>query len=106
MGSPRLGSLRAIFYACVLNFVVFWIVAVLIGGDALSGEARNGRYFLSSHGHLTEVSHAVFVYSLCHVLSVFVTHPLGFVCAFLWNRDWKKYAKPISRLRIEKRADC
>ncbi len=96
MSPKRQRVLRAIFYACVANFLVFWIVAVFIGGDALSGGVRNGRYFLSSHGHLTEVSHGVFVYSLCHILSVFITHPLGFICGLIWNRDRKKYAKPIA----------
>jgi hypothetical protein len=95
VGPRRQGILRAIFYGCVANFLVFWIVAVFIGGDALSGQSKNGHYFLSSHGHLTEVSHGVYLYSLCHILSVFVTHPVGFVCAYLWNRDRKKYAKPL-----------
>jgi hypothetical protein len=61
----------------IINFVAFVAIAEYLGGDALNGNARNGHYFLSYHGHLTEVSRAVFRYSEWHAVSVFMTHALA-----------------------------
>jgi len=41
--------------AVILNFVSYWIIAVLIGGDGVNGYAENGRYVLMNHGYKTEV---------------------------------------------------
>ena len=62
-----------------LNFVAAFAIDVLIGGDAANGKIGNGRYFLSNHGVFTEVSRAIFEYSLWHWRSVFVTLPLAIV---------------------------
>jgi hypothetical protein len=82
---PRWASAAGItlFAVAMLNFWSFLVVALLIGGDALSGKAENGRYYLSSHGRHTEVSRAVWHYSKIHTISVLVTHPLGIGCAWL-----------------------
>jgi hypothetical protein len=69
--------LRVIWFGALANFAVFWIVAVLNGGDAVSGREEGGRYFVSSHGHYTEISKAFFEYSLIHTRSVWFTHPLA-----------------------------
>jgi hypothetical protein len=82
-------ALQFLFFLCFANFTVFFFVAIYIGGDAISGKEVDGHYFLSNHGHLTEVSRAVFTYSLWHTRSVFVTHPLGFLSAWLLSRDQK-----------------
>ena len=79
-------TLQTTVLLCFANFAAFWLVALFIGGDAISGKAVAGHYFLSSHGHLTEVSRAVFVYSKWHVRSLFVTHPLAFLCVWLMTR--------------------
>ena len=81
--TPFAHVLRTIFLLCILNFVVFWIVAVLIGGDAVNGYHQGGHYFLKSHGKATEVSEAVFDYSKWHARSLYATHPLAFICAAL-----------------------
>ena len=70
----------------VNNFLMFWIGAVLLGGDALNGKVENGHYFLGSHGRFTEVSFDVFTYSQWHTRSVFVTHSLFFAAAWLLSR--------------------
>jgi hypothetical protein len=69
------------------NFLVFWVVAVFIGGDALNGYMSDGHYFLASHGRFTEVSGAVFTYSKWHATSVFFTHPLAMLCGWLLTRS-------------------
>jgi hypothetical protein len=75
------------FLAGIVNFFVFFLAAVYLGGDALSGRAVDGHYFLSSHGRLTEVSQAVFTYSEWHVRGVFITHPIAAICAWRLSRQ-------------------
>jgi hypothetical protein len=60
----------------VVNFLLFILISVLIGGDAVNGKVANGHYYLASHGKLTEVSAFVFGYSQLHIASLFVTFPL------------------------------
>ena len=76
------------------NFLSFWVVAGLIG-DAINGHTADGRYFLKSHSGLTEVSHAVFIYSWLHALSVVVTVILAMVVNAIWGR-------PSAGIRSEK----
>jgi hypothetical protein len=63
----------------LVNFAVFFVVAVMLDGDAINGHVQSGHYYLMSHGHYTEVSAAVWHYSYWHTISVFVTHGLVFV---------------------------
>ena len=52
--------------AASVNFFAFVVVAILIGGDALSGKVEAGRYYLGQHGTYTEVSRGTFLYSGFH----------------------------------------
>lgn len=70
-----------LFFIAILNFMTFWIVALVIGGDAVSGKVLGGHYYVSSHGKLTEVSPRVWHYSRAHTISVWVTHPVGILGA-------------------------
>jgi hypothetical protein len=81
--------LQSVSFLGIANFVVFFIAAVYLGGDALNGRIIDGHYFLASHGRLTEVKQAVFVYSEWHARSLFVTHPLALLCGWLSNRHSK-----------------
>lgn len=89
MSDSRYRCLLAVCGLGILNFVAFVIVAVAIGGDAVNGKAVGGHYYLASHGKLTEVSEAVYTYSLWHVRSVFVTHPLAMLTGYLANLEKK-----------------
>ena len=60
----------------VVNFLLFVLISVLIGGDAMNGKIENGHYYLGNHGHLREVSALLFRYSQLHFYSLFVTLPL------------------------------
>ena len=62
---------------CMMNFAVFFIIAVYLGGDALSGEVAGGHYYLGNHCVLTEVNKYQYIYSMVHVISVFITHPIA-----------------------------
>jgi len=66
-----------------LNFAIFWIVAVSIGGDAVNGKIEGNQYYVASHGRYTEVSSGVWKYSEIHAKSIWVTHPIGFVGALI-----------------------
>jgi uncharacterized membrane protein YagU involved in acid resistance len=75
--------LRIALYTGVLNFVVFWVVDVVLGGDALNGTIVNGQYYLSQNGRLTEVTGTVYYYSYAHAVSVVVTLPIAIVCGIV-----------------------
>lgn len=77
---------NAVFALAIINFLVFFFVAMKIGGDALNGHMENGRYFLANHGVLTEVSRPVFEYSRIHAGSLIITHPLAILLGSL--RAW------------------
>jgi hypothetical protein len=66
---------RALFVLGGLNFAVFWMMGVAIGGDALSGSVQNGHYYVATHGRFTEVSPALWNFSYYQALSLWVTSP-------------------------------
>jgi hypothetical protein len=82
--------LRFGFFGGMVNFAIFLIGALYLGGDALNGRAVDAHYYLANHGHLTEVNRSIFTYSKWHVWSVFVTHPLAMLCAWLLSREPQK----------------
>jgi hypothetical protein len=75
-----------IFGIGIVNFVLFWLVAVYLGGDAVNGKVVAGHYYLMSHGRYTEVSEAIFAYSRWHVYSTWITHPLALVAGYWYYR--------------------
>jgi hypothetical protein len=75
-----------LFIGAIVNFLIYWHVAVAIGGDALAGRATDGRYYLSSHGRRTEVSESLYRYSYAHTISTWITQPLGLLGWFLMYR--------------------
>ena len=82
----RTGILASVALIALINFMAFFIVVDNIGGDAVSGKIEAGHYYVASHGHYTEVSRALYIYSYIHTVSVFVTYPLFFICGFLLDR--------------------
>jgi hypothetical protein len=82
----------------VLNFLAFFIGAFVLGGDAGNGKIVGGHFYLAEHGKLTDVSETVYTYSLWHVRSVFVTHPLAMLAGYLLKMEGRarKAAKLIS----------
>jgi len=73
-----------LFFVGLGNFFWFLLESMSIGGDALNGYARDGHYFVASHGTYTEVAEATWTWSRMHALSVFVTHPLGIAAGFVF----------------------
>ena len=63
----------------VVLFAIFIIFSLIVGGDAVSGKIEDGRYYVSSHGKLKEVSRTVYVLSafsvmvLCGMVTIFLS---------------------------------
>jgi hypothetical protein len=75
---------QALVLLGVVNFLLFWIIALSLGGDAYSGKIEDGRYFFKSNHRdprYTEVTKAVWTYSKVHAISVWVTVPMAFAGA-------------------------
>lgn len=87
----------------LLNFAVFFLVAIWLGGDAVNGTEEGGQYYLANHGKLTEVTHALWSYSRAHVYSVWVTHPMAMFGGFMSWRERRRSRtgnKPAGSRRI------
>jgi hypothetical protein len=54
-----------------------------------NGKIGGGHFYLASHGKFTEVSEAVYAYSLWHARSLFVTHPLAMLTGYLAKLEQK-----------------
>jgi hypothetical protein len=78
--------LQFVYAFGVVNFAVFGLGAVYLGGDAINGYAVDGRYFLASHGHPKEVSHAIFTYSRWQGVSAIIFVPISAFCGWLLRR--------------------
>ena len=72
-----------IFAVAFINFFLFIIGTVILGGDALNGKVVGDHYYLANHGQLTEVNAFVFMYSKIHAISIFITHPLAGIAGVL-----------------------
>ncbi len=80
----------AIAAAGMTNFFVFFVVALLMGGDAVNGYQTDNHYFVANHGRYTEVSRSFFLYSRVHVYTIFCTWPFVMVSLFLFDRYKKQ----------------
>jgi hypothetical protein len=65
--------------AAFLNFILFFVVSMRLGGDAIKGKVENGEYFVANREKLTKVTPTVWHYSRAHARSLLLTHPLGIV---------------------------
>jgi hypothetical protein len=82
VGGPGVMIDRILFWirlVALVNFVLLAFGAHWLGGDAYSGHAEGGHYFLATGGELVEVSRNVWMYSYVHVISNFVTGGLAVV---------------------------
>lgn len=84
-------ALRTAKILAAINFFVFVVAAIYLGGDALNGYAREGRYFLGQHvnGPFTEVSRAIYNYSFWHALGT-IGSIVPLVLGELWLRTRRR----------------
>jgi hypothetical protein len=59
-----------------LNYALWLKEALDLGGNALSGEVRDGHYLVANKGRYVEVTPEEWEHSRVHTLSIFVTQPL------------------------------
>src|SRR5262245_30952673 len=78
--------IKIVTASCLLNFVVFVLVANWLGGDAVNGHVEAGHYFLASKGRATEVSREVFQYSRWHVYLLWANFLVAFVLSYRERR--------------------
>ncbi len=80
----RLRRLPAlIFYLGMLNFLLFFISSLLLGGDGLNGKIEAGHYYLGSHGDYTEVILPIYLLSRAQGILFFVSWPFVMIAALL-----------------------
>jgi len=75
----------------IVNFVLFWIVGVSIGGDALNGRVEGDLYLLSSHGTDTPVSPWLWHYSQTHARLTITSFFIVFLYTFIKNMVANKH---------------
>jgi hypothetical protein len=96
----NLGSAYSIIIrVAIVNFLLFIVISLLIGGDAINGKVEAGRYYLGNHGVYTEVNAVVFYYSKIHCLCVWITHPLAILAAA------STFSTALTKLVIQKGLD-
>jgi hypothetical protein len=70
----RVGTAAKIAASIALfNFLAYVTATSVLGGDAVNGHIADGHYYLAMHGRTTEVSRAVFEYSLWHTYALWIT---------------------------------
>ncbi len=74
-----------IFKIACYNFLLFVIIAILLGGDAENGYVSDGHYYLKSHGKITETSPFIWHYSWIHANSISITHPIAFIAIIIYS---------------------
>lgn len=61
-------TINRIVYIAFANLFLFMLMGIVIGGDALSGFAKDGEYYVSDHGKYTQVD--VFTWYLSRTLGL------------------------------------
>ena len=57
----------------IINFLLFFLLSLMIGGTATNGQVVEGQYYVSDHGEYREVPRWIYDYSLYHFYSVVVS---------------------------------
>jgi len=60
--------INSLFTFFAVSFLIFWIISVIFGGDAINGKIEDGHYYFGSHGEYKEVSRAAYVASASYVM--------------------------------------
>jgi len=80
MRAKRWSNLRylphLVVYLGILNFILFFLSTLLVGGNALNGTVEAGRYFLGDHGYYVEVIYPVYLLNRLWSILTVVTWPL------------------------------
>jgi hypothetical protein len=77
---------RLVFWVNVGNWAVLILQNMYLGGDALHGFVRNGRYFVGEHLHYHEVGRTTFILSAVQCLSLIISNILSGIFMFRAER--------------------
>jgi hypothetical protein len=78
----------------LMNFLALITASIWLGGNALQGKVEDGRYWIGEDNKLREVSAGTYWFSLLHVGSVFLTHPMGMFAGWRGHRRAKNARGP------------
>ncbi len=67
---------KKIIKITLINFTIYTVIAIIIGGDAVNGYARDGHYFLRLGGYINEVGYPLFLYSKIHTYILITNYAL------------------------------
>jgi hypothetical protein len=99
MSKKRISKIcKTIFYVCWVNFLLFGVISVLIGGDALNGRVEDGHFYLGGGGENVEVHCFVFVYSKLHAIVTIGLFPLTMLASLVYwaSGGWNKPIRVIT----------
>ena len=83
--------LRILASVALLNFASFIVGHFILGGSAMNGYIKDGRYFLGNHGAFVEVSREVWSYSYYHGNFMWMTQGAVLIGGAIYmNRKRKK----------------
>ena len=85
----RQKTIDTVFQMACLNFGVFILIAILIGGVAESGSVTNGHYYVINHSKFTEVDKWTWWYSYVHS-SLSEVFSIGALIFKVFDRFWSK----------------
>jgi hypothetical protein len=61
----------------IASLVVFVVVTIIIGGDAINGKTEGGHYYLYLQGHLNEVSSSIWHFDRTFTIFIMIVSPLS-----------------------------
>ena len=77
------------FWVAAINCLIGMAIRMLFRGDASLGYVLNGHYYFGVPFHYAEVSPALWEFSCWQIPIMFVTQPIGIICALaLWPPKW------------------
>jgi hypothetical protein len=86
MANSKVVSL-VVTYIAFINFMVYIVIFLIIGGGALNGKIEDGHYYVGNH-HVyrdREVSESIFNYSKYHGYSVLVTCTIALITVIIYR---------------------
>lgn len=102
LSAPQYRAALLVIALCALNFVTYIIAAANIGGDAVNGKIVGGHFYLGEKGNFTEVTEAVYTYSLWHTYIVFASVALFFPAMVMMRFEQDRRRRELVKQKSEK----
>jgi hypothetical protein len=77
------------FWLAAINLAIGAVIRIWFSGDASLGYVLNGHHYFGIPDRYTEVSAELWEFSWWQIPTMFVTQPVGIICALaLWPPKW------------------